>query len=275
MKIGLENSTERTKPATYSKPRPPRLGHRCVSSTALLLAFIVLLAGMAQAQTVTRIDRLRPNGNTSISTEVGGEFRVRIAFSPSATGLESDELEITNGTVSSFEQRVLGLLNIWLVDIAVDQSASTVTVKVPAGVTDAGDNPAAEVTYTVVPALTGTLTTTATEPAISGFRVTLTFSEGVEQPHGEVEANTWRFDAQSDVRVTGPSYNWHERISDSEYRYHWNSSRIQNSSVGTIIFSLVTWTLLIFSCGGDRQRQRRLELSVLHRNQDRQKVRFL
>ena len=238
MKIGLENSTERTKPATSRRPRPPRLGHRCVASAALLLAFIVLLAGMAQAQTVTRIDRLRPNGNTSISTEVGGEFRVRIAFSPSATGLERDELEVTNGTVSSFEQGVLGLLNIWLVVIAVDQSASTVTVKVPAGVTDAGDNPAAEVTYTVVPALTGTLTTTATEPAISGFRVTLTFSEAVEQPHGEVEANTWRFDAQSDVRVTGPSYNWHERISASEYRYHWNSSRIENSSVGTIIFSL-------------------------------------
>ena len=236
MKIGLENSTERTKPATYSKPRPPRLGHRCVASAALLLAFIVLLAGTAQAQTVTRIDRLRPNGNTSTSTKAGGEFRVRIAFSPSATGLESDELEITNGTVSSFEQGVLGLLNIWLVDIAVDQSASTVKVKVPAGVTDAGDNPAAEVTYTVVPALTGTLTTTATEPAISGFRVTLTFSEGVEQPHGEVEANTWRFDAQSDVRVTGPSYNWHERISASEYRYHWNRSSL--NSVGTIIFSL-------------------------------------
>ncbi len=240
MKIGLENSIERTKPATSSKPRPPRLGHRCVASAALLLAFIVLLAGTAQAQTVTRIDRLRPNGNTSISTEVGGEFRVRIAFSPSATGLESDELEITNGTVSSFEQRVLGLLNIWLVVIAVDQSASTVTVKVPAGVvsTSDGDNEAAEVTYTVVPALTATLTTTATEPAISGFRVTLTFSESVEQPHGEVEANTWRFDAQSDVRVTGPSYDWHQRISNTEFRYHWNSSSIQNRSVGTITFSL-------------------------------------
>ena len=237
MKVELENNTEGAKPATARKPQPPRLDHRCVASAALLLAFIVLLAGTAQAQT-TLIQRLTPGGALSTSTEVGGLFKLRIAFSPSATGLESDELEITNGTVSSFEQGVSGVLNVWYVDIAVPGSSGEVTVKVPAGVIDAGDNPAAEVTYTVVPALTGTLTTNATEPAISGFYVTLTFSQGVEQPHGEVEPNTWRFEPESDVMVSGLRYDWYQRISNKEYRYYWGDPSIRNHRVGTITFTL-------------------------------------
>ena len=235
MKIGLEHSTERAKPATSRKPRHYRLGLRCIASAALLLTFAALFAGTAQAQTPrTQIQRINANGTSNNSTEVGGEFKVRIAFNPSATGLTRGELEITNGTIRNFSQGTINTINVWYVDIAVDQSASTVTVKVPAGVTDSGDNPAAEQTYTIVQALTGTFTTSATEPVTSNFQVTLTFSQNITEIAGEDEDNNWRFSPKEDVTITHGTYVTHQRVSSSLYRFTINPA----AGVGTTVVSL-------------------------------------
>ena len=52
----------------------------------------------------TNTQRINPDCSSNNNLIVGGEFRVRIHFIPTATGMLADELEITNGIIVAFEQ---------------------------------------------------------------------------------------------------------------------------------------------------------------------------
>ena len=101
---------------------------------------------------------------------------MRVHFQPSASELAMEDLEITGGTVQEFWLYPRLSTNVWYVEILADEiepaldddilpgeEAPTVTVRVPPDVVEGG-NPAAEVTYDVLPSFTALLTTNATEP---------------------------------------------------------------------------------------------------------------
>ena len=141
----------------------------------------------------THLQRVNPNGTPSDNTTVAGLFTVRVQFQPSASELAVEDLEITGGTVQEFWLYPRLSTNVWYVKIladeiepALDGEAPTVTVQVPPDVVEGG-NPAAEVTYDVLPSFTVLLTTAATEPVTGNFNVTVTFSEDVTEIPGPTE----------------------------------------------------------------------------------------
>ena len=155
---------------------------------------------------LTFIQRINLNGTANTSTTVAGEFKVRIHFNPSATGLAEENLEITNGTIDDFLDDTHSGFNVWNVDILPTQGASTVTVRVPPDVVDGGNQPA-EVTYDAEEPLTVEFTTTANEPVVAAFQVKATFSTGVVDGTNAVGENVpWRFTPQEDLTITRGTY---------------------------------------------------------------------
>ena len=157
--------------------------------------------------TSTRIQRLTLSGLEFDSLTVAGLFKMRVHFIPSATGLTQDDLEITGGTIVFFAAGQRGATNLWTFDVVPDESATVVTVRVPANVVDDGNN-AGEVSYITEPALTPTFSTTATEPVLGNFQVTLTFNYDVTERRGDTDACEWCFDPaeDEDLRITGGAY---------------------------------------------------------------------
>ena len=161
----------------------------------------------------TFIQRINLNGTANTSTTVAGEFKVRIHFNPSATGLAREDLEITNGTIDDFLDDTHSGFNVWNVDILPTQGASTVTVRVPPDVVDGGNQPA-EVTYDAEEPLTVEFTTTANEPVVAAFQVKATFSTGVVDGTNAVGENVpWRFTPQEDLTITRGTYVSHREVS--------------------------------------------------------------
>ena len=184
----------------------------------------------------TFIQRINFNGTVNTSTTVAGEFKVRIHFNPSATGLAEEDLEITNGTIDDFLAGTHLGFNVWYVDILPDQGVSSVTVRVPADVVDGGNQPA-EVTYDAEEPLTVEFTTTATEPVVAEFQVRATFSADVidgtqNSPDGDV---SWYFIPIHDVTVTHGSYVGYRRVSATV----WMITVRPDNNVGTTVVSLL------------------------------------
>ena len=190
----------------------------------------------------TQIQRLNPVGTENNSTIVSGYFKVRVAFNPGGYGLTQSDLEVTGGTISGIVAGTRGSLNVWFVDIDVNEGASTVQVKVPEGAVNTGANETdadlpnapAEITYSVIPALTAAFTTRAVEPVVGNFVVKLTFSEDVTESGSGDEVNTWKFSPSDDISVSHGRYAWHGRVSDRV----WNIGITPNASIGTTTVSL-------------------------------------
>ena len=178
----------------------------------------VLITG----ERTTHIQKVKPNGTADYSTTVSGRFLVRIHFLPSASELLEEDLEVTGGTVLDILARPRDSLNVWYVSILVDdilpgEEAPTVTVRVPEDVVEGG-NPAAEVTYDVLPALTALLTTDATEPVTGNFQATVTFSEDVtEFPGGTEGSAVWYFSPSEDLAITNGTFVSYRKVTDRVY----------------------------------------------------------
>ena len=182
----------------------------------------------------THVQRININGTTNESFTVAGEFKVRIHFLPSATGLLEEELEITNGTTEDFLTGIISGANVWYVDVFPDDGATTVTVRIPPDVVDGG-NPAAEVTYDAVPPLTVELTTNATEPVINNFQVTVTFSAPVsEQEDGGESGDSWIFSPDDDLEIRHGTYVSSQQVSSQV----WNITVNPADAVGTTVVTL-------------------------------------
>ena len=166
----------------------------------------------------THIQRVNSNGTPSDNTTVAGLFTVRVHFLPSASELAVVDLEITGGTAQDILARPISSTNVWYVialadDILPDEEAPTVTVRVPEDVVEGG-NPAAEVTYDVLPSFTALLTTAATEPVTGNFNVTVTFSEDVTELPGPTESGVWYFSPSEDLVITHGTYVRHRKDTD-------------------------------------------------------------
>ena len=186
----------------------------------------------------TRVKRINFDGTESDSTTVAGEFKVRVHFLPSATGLLQEELEITGGTIVAwdFEARTVsqGTVNTWYVNVLPDQEATTVTFKVPADVVVGGNQPA-EVTYDTSLPLTVQLTTNADEPVINNFRVTVTFSAPVsEQEDGGESGDSWIFSPDDDLEINHGAYVSSQQISSQIWHITVNPA----TAVGTTVVTL-------------------------------------
>ena len=181
----------------------------------------------------TFIQRLNPNGTSNPSNTVAGEFKVRIHFNPSATGLAEEDLEITNGTVTDFLTNTHLGFDVWHVDILPTQGASTVTVRVPPDVVDGGNQPA-EVIYDTSPPLTVEFTTTATEPVISDFQIRAIFSLDVIDGTLYFENANWYFVPTEDLDITHGTYVGHREVSPTVFTI----TVRPNSSLGTTVISL-------------------------------------
>ena len=175
-----------------------------------------------RGERTTHIQKVKPNGTADYSTTVSGRFLVRIHFLPSASELLEEDLEVTGGTVLDILARPRDSLNVWYVSILVDdilpgEEAPTVTVRVPEDVVEGG-NPAAEVTYDVLPALTALLTTDATEPVTGNFQATVTFSEDVtEFPGGTEGSAVWYFSPSEDLAITNGTFVSYRKVTDRVY----------------------------------------------------------
>ncbi len=195
----------------------------------------------------THIQRVNPNGTPSDNTTVAGLFTVRVQFQPSASELAMEDLEITGGTVQEFWLYPRLSTNVWYVKILADEiepaldddilpgeEAPTVTVRVPPDVVEGG-NPAAEVTYDVLPSFTALLTTNATEPVTGNFNVTVTFSEDVtEFPGGTEGSAVWYFSPSEDLVITHGTYVRHRRETDRV----WVITVMPNSAPGLTTITL-------------------------------------
>ena len=182
----------------------------------------------------TLIQRLNINGTETDNTTVAGQFKVRVHFLPSATGLAQEELEITNGAIVNFLEQPRNGTNVWYVDILPDQGAISVTVRVPPDVVDGGNQPA-EVTYDAVEPLTVELTTTATEPVIGEFQVTATFSSPVTDNAGGGEGDVeWVFLPGDDLEITRGTYVGYQSDFPSITGKVWNITIRPNANPGTL-----------------------------------------
>ena len=181
----------------------------------------------------TFIQRLNFDGNPIEHLDVGGRFRVRIHFLPSATGFEEDDIVITNGEVVTFimEDVDLVTVNRWYVNVDVDEGAESVTVQVPADVVDGG-NQSAQMTYPTVPPLTIALTTEAIEPIFSNFfKVLVEFSEEVTPiigGSGIEHSLDWFFDPEEDVEISGGVHNKRLTVKISDMAWELSVSPMSN-----------------------------------------------
>ena len=186
----------------------------------------------------TRLQRINFDGTESDSTTVAGEFKMRVHFLPSATGLLEEELEITNGTIVAydFEARPAGqtTVNVWYINILPDDEAPTVTVRVPPDVVDGGNQPA-EVTYDTSAPLTVQLTTNADEPVINSFRVIVTFSAPVSEQEDSAESgDSWIFSPDDDLEISHGAYVSSQQISSQVWHIAVNPA----NAVGTTVVTL-------------------------------------
>ena len=183
---------------------------------------------------LTYVRRINPNGTSNNSLNVSGRYKLSIHFTPSATGLTEGDLEIVGSTVIGITTRVVSNTNVWDVDLETDAGASTTTVRVPADVVDGGNQPG-ELTFTVVDPLTPTFTTSASEPVVANFQVTLRFSQDVTVLPTAFEGDDeWYFTPTEDIEVSHGSLHSHSRVSNRE----WTLTISPNSGVGTTEVSL-------------------------------------
>ena len=199
----------------------------------------VLISG----ERTTYIQRVNSNGTPSDNTTVAGLFTVRVHFLPSASELAVVDLEITGGTAQDILTRPMSSTNVWYVialadDILPGEEAPTVTVRVPPDVVEGG-NPAAEVTYDVLPSFTAVLTTAATEPVTGNFNVTVTFSEDVTELPGPTESGVWYFSPSEDLVITHGTYVRHRKVTDRVWTITVKSNRSPGLTTITLPYGTV------------------------------------
>ena len=157
---------------------------------------------------VIEADLTRPEVEiTSEATgTAGGAFEVTITFSEAVTGFEQSEIEVTNGTVSSFS----GSGTSYTAEITPSANgAVTVEVTADVAVDGAGNGNRAAEPFVIVADLERPEVTIEgpTEPVgLAGFEVTITFSEPVEGFEPE------------DIQVSNGMVADFTEVSSSEYR---------------------------------------------------------
>ena len=169
--------------------------------------------------TQATIERISASGGQVIeSTEVGGNFWVRIYFLPGANRFteadlvaagatlqfgDVDLVTIAGGTVGEFSVEDRSGTAVVFMRVDVTRGVQTVTVRVPADVVADGNLPA-QVTYTTVPPLLVELSTTTVEPVQNRFTVTVTFSHDMD--FGAGEQNVHEVDLIDDFVLAGGTY---------------------------------------------------------------------
>ena len=146
----------------------------------LMLIAVSLGLGLPQSATYAQDELTVTITSTETDPTNASPFEVTVTFSADVTGFEADDVEVTNGAVTSFD----GEDDVYTLEITPEEDG-LVSVDIPAGVAeddDENENLAAETFSITYDGTAPTVEITSTSPDPTGdplIPVTITFSEPV------------------------------------------------------------------------------------------------